>query len=377
MRTRFLIFATLMTFSLIGSNSFVIAQEKKQEEPSKSGKEIAEMFEDAVVQIETTAKWDNGMETGGSGSGFFIDDKGHILTCAHVVKEMDEVMKNPFNGQSAKVLSYSYWVILPEKQKKIRAEVVGWNKHVDIALMKAKIDARDYKYAKLGDPNKLKRGDKVYAIGSPYDLQNTLTAGSVSGLHRYLDMNYVEDFIQTDAAINPGNSGGVLINDRGEVVGLTAAKYMMADNLGFAISIELANIDRLMKGEVKLGELGAGVMLDNFPRTSGFEDLRRLNEITDIDDLESLMTLARLTKDNCSLVTEVDRESPAAKADLQRGDLINSVNGKVVKNGREIRIHLLATEIGKEVAVKITRLEKGVAKELTVTVTLAEPKKDK
>ena len=364
-----------ITICFIGGNfSSVNAQEKKQEEPTKSGKEIAEMFEDAVVQIETTTKWDNGMETIGSGSGFFIDDKGHILTCCHVVKEFEEVTKNPFSGQTMKVVSYSYWIIMPEKQKKFRAEVVGWNKHVDIALMKAKIDPRDYKAAKLGDPNKLKKGDKVYAIGSPFDLQNTLTSGSVSGLHRYLDMNYVEDFIQTDAAINPGNSGGVLINDKGEVVGLTAAKYMMADNLGFAISIELANIDRLLKGEVKLGEFGAGIMLDNFPRTSGFEDLRRLNEITDIDDLESLMTLARLTKDNCSLIIKVDKDSPASKAEIQRGDLINSVNGKVVKNGREIRVHMLATEIGKEMSIKLTRLEKGVAKELTVAVTLTEPK---
>ncbi len=349
-----------------------------QETQTKTAAQIAEIYKETVVVIETAIK----LETGGTihvgGSGFFVGNNGQVRTCAHVVKiDGDEISSGP-GGQSIKIEDYSYWVTINSKRRRYQANLVGWNKYTDEALLIVPgIGSLEYEPADIGDPQKVKVGDKVYVFGTPFSLDNTLTSGIVSGLDRALGINYIEKFIQTDAAINPGNSGSPLINENGEVIGINAAKYTMADNLGFAIPIDLTPVEKLEQGEVKIGYFGAELLLENFPRSNGFQDLKYLNELTGIDDLETLQTLAKITRNQSALAINVrNHKSPAKSAGLRRGDVIVVFNGKKVSSGREVRLAMLDAEIGEEIKITIKRVQGAIIQELVLTATLAgEPKR--
>ena len=234
----------------------------------------------------------------GEGSGFVIHKDGYILTNAHVVLGSDAVQVALSDG------------------KLFRGKPVGIDSITDIALIK--IDAGyDLPVLPLGSSDKLKPGEWVMAIGSPFGFDLTVTAGIVSGKGRSLGMSVFDDFIQTDAPINPGNSGGHLINTEGEVVGINTAILPQGQGLGFSLPIDLVkklNPQLLEKGRVIRSWLGVTVQ----------------------DITLAVKETLRLPVDQGSLVTEVVAGSPAYRAGIKANDVILKFDGQPIKNSREL-----------------------------------------
>jgi serine protease Do len=177
------------------------------------------------------------------GSGFIIDKDGYIVTNNHVIADADEIKVKLNSG------------------KEYDAKIIGRDPSTDIALIKIKADS-NYSVAKLGDSDALKVGEWVVAIGSPFGLEHTVTAGIVSAKGRVIGSGPYDDFIQTDASINPGNSGGPLINMKGNVVGINTAIIASGQGIGFAVPVNMAKgvIKQLKEeGEVTRGWLGVGI----------------------------------------------------------------------------------------------------------------------
>lgn len=231
-------------------------------------------------------------EQRGTGSGFIISADGLIMTNAHVVEGADQIL-----------------VRLTDKRE-FQGKVLGTDKQTDIAIVK--IEAKDLPVLKIGDSSKLKVGQWVAAIGSPFGLDNTVTAGIVSALSRNLPSDQYVPFIQTDVAVNPGNSGGPLFNMQGEVVGINSQIFSTSGGfmgLSFAIPIDLAMQvkDQLVEnGSVTRGYVGVYI-----------QELSQ--ELADTFGLKTPQG---------ALVTKVEKGSPAEKAGLKEGDVITSFNGK-------------------------------------------------
>jgi len=251
------------------------------------------------------------------GSGFIIDKEGYIVTNNHVIENADKIK-----------------VILKD-EKEFDAEIIGRDSNTDIALIKIKA-GRNLPVAKLGDSNALKVGQWVVAIGNPFGLDHTVTAGIVSAKGRVIGAGPYDDFIQTDASINPGNSGGPLIDMQGEVVGINTAIVASGQGIGFAIPVNLAKgiVDQLKKsGAVTRGWLGIGI-----------QDLKgELAEYYGIKD------------GNGVLVTEVFPGDPADKAGIKPQDIILEVNGKEVKNSWELTGMIADIGVGETVNIKALR----------------------
>ena len=264
------------------------------------------------------------------GSGFIISADGHVLTNAHVVASADEVV-----------------VKLTDKRE-FKAKVLGADKRTDIALLK--IEASGLPVVKLGDPNRLKVGEWVIAIGSPFGFDNSVTAGIVSAKGRSLPQENFVPFIQTDAAINPGNSGGPLFNMRGEVVGVNSQIYSRTGGymgLAFAIPIDVAmEVQSQLRtgGKVSRGRIGVAIQ-----------------EVT-----KELADSFGLSKPTGALVSTVDRGGPADKAGIEAGDVILKFDGKSVNQSGDLPRIVGATRPGSKVPVQVWR--KNSAHELTVTV---------
>ncbi len=339
------------------------------------------------------------------GSGAFIDKDGHILTAAHVIKaENDELeLGSLFGSFKVKVLDYEYWVVLRSQNRQYLAEYVGACVGADYAMLRAKgINPDDYKVIPIGKPGDLKIGDPVIAIGTPFGLSGTVTRGIVSQLHVRLKpaMNYYEDFIQTDAAINPGNSGGPLLNSRGEIIGVNTAA-IPGRSIGFAVSMDLIDLNALRKGDVITPWFGAEALLDQFPRRGkykkpGIHDLSFLYDQTGLEDAQSLMTLADLSyyfrdgnsekpvdfENKWAILTVVEgtnkakyQSSPAKDAGLTKGDLIIKVNGIRIRDGMDLRLalrHIAPEKDGsyKPIEIRYIRVIDGEAKENGCLVTL-------
>ena len=255
----------------------------------------------------------------GLGTGFIIDKEGYIFTNNHVVEMADEIK-----------------VTLADKRE-FTAEIVGRDSKTDLALIKIK-DADNLIPLSLGDSDKLEVGDWVVAIGNPFGLGNTVTAGIVSAKYRYLGASSYDNFIQTDASINPGNSGGPLMNTRGEVIGINTAIYSRSGGsigIGFAIPINMAKdlLPQLKKGKVVRGWLG--VMIQ--PITSELKD--KLN----------------LKDEKGALVADVTEGGPAQKAGFKRGDVIVSFDGKDIEESKDLPYIVSSTPVGEKVAVEIIR----------------------
>ena len=271
------------------------------------------------------------------GSGFIVSADGHILTNAHVVDSADEVV-----------------VKLTDKRE-FKARVLGADKRTDIALLK--IDASGLPVVKLGDPNKLKVGEWVVAIGSPFGFESSVTAGIVSAKGRSLPQENFVPFIQTDAAINPGNSGGPLFNMRGEVVGVNSQIYSRTGGymgLAFAIPIDVAmEVQAQLKsgGKVSRGRIGVVIQ-----------------EVT--KDLADSFGLAKATG---ALVATVEKGGPADKAGVEAGDVIVKFDGKPVNQSADLPRIVGATKPGSKVTLQVWR--KNAARDLTVSV--AEIPEDK
>jgi len=269
------------------------------------------------------------------GSGFIIDREGYIVTNNHVVEGADEIK-----------------VILSDK-KEYDATVVGKDPNIDLALIKIKTD-RDFPFVTFGDSDALKVGEWVMAIGSPFGLEHTVTAGIVSAKGRVIGSGPYDDFIQTDASINPGNSGGPLINMKAEVVGINTAIIASGQGIGFAIPIKLARgvIEQLQtKGEVTRGWLGVGIQ-------DLSEEVAKYYEMKDAKGV---------------MVMQVFPGDPADKAGIKPQDIILGVNGKTVDASRDLT--RIVADIGVGEIAKVTVLRNGKEKAFQVKIAKREDKK--
>jgi len=264
----------------------------------------------------------------GVGSGFILSADGFVMTNAHVVDGADQVV-----------------VTLPDKRE-FKARIVGLDKRTDVAVVK--IEATGLPAVKIGDVNRLKVGEWVMAIGSPFGLDNSVTAGIVSAKQR--DTGDYLPFIQTDVAINPGNSGGPLINMRGEVVGINSQIYSRSGGfmgISFAIPIdEAVRVSEQLRttGKVQRGRLG--VQIDQVSK----------------EVAESL----GLSKAQGALVRGIEQGSPAEKAGLEPGDIILKFEGKTIEKSSDLPRMVGNTKPGTRSAIQVWR--RGSSKDMHITV---------
>ncbi|QTA79616.1 Serine protease, do-like [Desulfonema limicola] len=266
------------------------------------------------------------------GSGFIIDKEGHIVTNNHVIEGADEIKVRLNNDDE------------------YDAEIVGRDPNTDIALIKVKSNT-DLPVSKMGDSDALKVGQWVLAIGSPFGLEHTVTAGIVSAKGRVIGSGPYDDFIQTDASINPGNSGGPLINMDGEVVGINTAIIASGQGIGFAVPINLARgiIEQLKKsGEVTRGWLGVAI-----------QDISsEIAEYYGVEDKKGV------------LVTEIFNGDPADNAGIQAKDIIVSVNGQNVETTRDLTRLIAAISVGNTADILVLR--NGKEKKFKVKIAKRE-----
>ncbi len=279
-------------------------------------------------------------KTASLGSGVIVDPKGYILTANHVVQDAEEIR-----------------VTLSDKRE-FKGKRVGTDAKTDIAVIK--IDSDRLPTIKLGDSDKLRVGETVLAIGSPYGLSQTVTMGIVSAVGRAnVGIADYEDFIQTDAAINPGNSGGALVNVRGELVGINTAIFSTSggyQGIGFAVPTSMAKavMDSLItKGKVIRGWLGVTIQ----PLTP--ELAKQFN----------------LKEEKGALVGDIIEGSPAEKAGLQRGDVIIEYEGKRIDEPYQLKNIVANTEPGHEVKLKIIRENRTETKKVSIGDLPAEMQK--
>jgi len=264
------------------------------------------------------------------GSGFIISADGYIMTNAHVVDHADKIT-----------------VRLTDKRE-FRAKVIGADKRTDVALLK--IEASGLPKVNVGDPNKLKVGEWVVAIGSPFGFDSSVTAGIVSAKGRSLPQDNYVPFIQTDVAINPGSSGGPLFNMNEEVVGINSQIYTRSGGsmgLSFAIPIDVAMqvSDQLRtSGKVTRGRIGVTIQ-----------------ELT-----QELAESFGLSKPNGALISSVEKNAPADKAGIEASDVILKFDGKAVNSSSDLPRMVAAIKPGIKVVVELWR--KGEAKKITVEV---------
>ena len=264
------------------------------------------------------------------GSGFIISTDGYVLTNAHVVQTADEIT-----------------VKLTDKRE-FKAKVIGSDRRTDIALIK--IDATGLPAVKFGDPNRLKVGEWVVAIGSPFGFDNTVTAGIVSAQSRSLPQENFVPFIQTDVAVNPGNSGGPLFNMRGEVIGINSQIYSRTGGfmgLSFAIPIDVANdVASQLKtgGKVTRGRIGVVIQ----PVT------------------KELAESFGLPKPAGALVSSVEKGSPAEKAGIEAGDVILRFDGRNVNSSEDLPRLVGSTKPGAKAVAQLMRNK--ATRDVTVVV---------
>ena len=264
------------------------------------------------------------------GSGFIISADGYIMTNAHVVDSAEKIT-----------------VRLTDKRE-FRAKVIGADKRTDVALLK--IEATGLPKITVGDPNKLKVGEWVVAIGSPFGFDSSVTAGIVSAKSRALQQDSFVPFIQTDVAINPGNSGGPLFNMNGEVVGINSRITTVSGGsmgLSFAIPIDVATqvTEQLRTtGKVTRGRIGVSI-----------QELTR-----------ELAESFGLSKPAGALISNVEKNGPADKAGIEASDVILKFDGKPVSSSIDLPRMVAATKPGSKVAVELWR--KGGPRQITVEI---------
>ncbi len=262
------------------------------------------------------------------GSGFIISADGYIFTNNHVVEQADKILVKLSDG------------------KEYEAKVIGKDAKTDIALIKIKPN-ENLPVAEIGDSDKLRVGDWVMAIGNPFGLEQTVTAGIVSAKGRVIGAGPYDNFIQTDASINPGNSGGPLFNMEGKVIGINTAIVAQGQGIGFAIPIGMAKSilpDLKAKGKVTRGWLGISVQ----------------------DITEELAKNMKIKERSGALISDVFKGDPADKAGLKSGDIITEINGKRVKDTHELLMMIAAFRVGETIKVKFIR--DGQEKESSIVV---------
>lgn len=365
---------TVLTLAVLLAMLFIRPANAGLADPAAVQK-IAEQYKNSVVMIEVSVKFSAGTREW-SGSGFFIDDKGLILTNAHVVHDDEDFKDEKDPSKKPTTKKYKYWAV--KNGIKYSAHFVGSSVYHDLGLLQLDEMPAGVQFTPipLGNSSDLKIGDMVIMIGSPYGLSDSVTSGIVSNLHRTteFEMWFIQDFIQTDAAINPGNSGGPLINiETGKVVGINDVMLRGANGLGFAIPINFAttNLERIKtEGRIKIGKFGAKTFNDEFARSGNFQDLQVWNNLLNLDKLDDLLLINEISKSRTAIVTEVSEESPAAKAEIKIGDIITEINGSDVKNTFDLRVALFNAQIDKEIWIKMIRISKGKQKPITKRLVL-------
>ena len=287
------------------------------------GSPFGEMFKDFERPTERKAS--------SLGSGFIIKENGIVITNNHVIAGAEDIL-------------------VRVGEKEFKAEVVGADPYMDIAVLK--MDTKDkFTTVKFGDSDKARVGDWAVAIGNPFGLGGTVTAGIISARNRDINLTRYDDFIQTDASINQGNSGGPLFNLKGEVIGINTAIIAPGQSgsigIGFAIPANAASnvIDQLIEfGETKRGWLGV-----------------RIQEVT-----KEIAEVEKLKKPAGALVASVGQNSPADKAGIKAGDIILEFDGKKIDTMRTLPKVVANTKVGKSVELKIWRNKKSINKKLVL-----------
>ena len=262
------------------------------------------------------------------GSGFIIDEKGIVITNNHVIQDADDIIVR-VNGD----LEY-------------KAKVLGADPLMDIAVLQLETEEK-FKPVGFGDSDKARIGDWVLAIGNPFGLGGTVTAGIISARNRSIGLSRYEDFIQTDASINSGNSGGPLFDMEGNVIGINTAILGRNGSIGIGFSIPSNSAQQVIKqliefGETKRGWLGV-----------------RIQDVT-----KEIAEVEQLDKPRGALVASVAENSPSEKAGIQAGDIILEFNGVEIKQMKELPAIVARTEVGKNVDVKIWRNKKEITKKV-------------
>ena len=283
-------------------------------------------FEDMFKEFGTPKE----RKTSALGSGFIIDKKGIVVTNNHVIQGAEDI------------------VVRVEGDKDYKAKVLGADPGMDLAVLQ--IETKDtFTPVQFGNSDESRIGDWVIAIGNPFGLGGTVTAGIISARNRSIGLSRYEDFIQTDASINQGNSGGPLFNMNGEVVGINTAILGQSGSIGIGFAIPSNSAQRVINqliefGETKRGWLGV-----------------RIQFVTqDIADVE------KLDKPRGALVVSVATGSPSDKAGLMSGDIILEFDGKTINEMKELPKIVAQTDVGKKVKVKVWRNQKEISKTIVL-----------
>ena len=287
------------------------------------GSPFGEMFKDFERPAERQAS--------ALGSGFIIKENGIVITNNHVIANAEDIL-------------------VKVGEKEYKAKLVGADPYMDIAVLK--METKDkFKPVKFGDSDTARVGDWAVAIGNPFGLGGTVTAGIISARNRDINLTRYDDFIQTDASINQGNSGGPLFNLKGEVIGINTAIIAPGQSgsigIGFAIPANAASnvIDQLIEfGETKRGWLGV-----------------RIQEVT-----KEIAEVEKLKKPAGALVASVGQNSPADKAGIKAGDIILEFDGKKIDTMRTLPKVVANTKVGKSVELTVWRNKKSITKRLTL-----------
>ena len=321
--------AAVVNVSVVGKSNKTAGMAMPEMDPSNPFYEFFKQFRGQMPQNQTPVQ--------GLGSGFIVRADGIILTNAHVVADATTVT-----------------VKLTDKRE-YKAKVLGIDKPSDVAVIK--IEATNLPVVKIDRNDDVKVGEWVLAIGSPYGFDNTVTSGIVSAKARALPGDTYVPFIQTDVAVNPGNSGGPLFNMKGEVIGINSQIYSRSggyQGLSFAVPIDVAlkvQDQLLQNGRVTRGRLGVGIQ----------------------DVNQALAESFGLKKTAGALVSSVEKDSPAAKAGIEPGDVIVRYNGADVNTSAQLPVLVSNTKPGEVAKLDIVR--KGDAR--TLNVTVGELKADK
>ena len=283
-------------------------------------------FEDMFKEFGTPKQ----RQSAALGSGFFIDEKGIVVTNNHVIADAEDIIVR-VNGD-----------------KEFKAKVIGADPLSDIAVLQLETKEK-FVPVKFGNSDKARIGDWVIAIGNPFGLGGTVTSGIISARNRSIGLSRYEDYIQTDASINSGNSGGPLFDMNGDVIGINTAILGRNGSIGIGFSIPSNSakivIDQLIEfGETKRGWLGVRI-----------QDVTK--EIADVEKLD---------EPRGALVASVAQNSPSDKAGVKSGDIILEFNGERIQEMKQLPIIVARTEVGKKVKVIIWRNKKELVKVITL-----------
>jgi serine protease Do len=281
-------------------------------------------FEDMFKEFGTPQE----RKSAALGSGFIIDEEGIVVTNNHVIQDADDIIVR-VNGD-----------------QEYKAKVLGADPLMDIAVLQLETEEK-FQPVAFGDSDRARIGDWVLAIGNPFGLGGTVTAGIISARNRSIGLSRYEDFIQTDASINSGNSGGPLFDMEGNVIGINTAILGRNGSIGIGFSIPSNSAQQVIKqliefGETKRGWLGV-----------------RIQDVT-----KEIAEVEKLDKPRGALVASVAENSPSEKSGIQAGDIILEFNGVEIKQMKELPAIVARTEVGKNVDVKIWRNKKEITKKV-------------